>query len=62
MMSCEELSGCESISASECDPNYWFHCPPDEGYCNPDELCDPDVNDCGPDWGEDCIPDCHPQE
>ncbi|WP_418476373.1 hypothetical protein [Dialister invisus] len=46
----------------ECDPSFWVNCPPDAGSCYPDGTCNPDVNDCGPDYGGDCFPEagCFP--
>lgn len=33
------------------------NCPPDAGSCYPEGTCNPDVNDCSPDYGDgDCFP------
>ena len=33
--------------------NYW----PDD-----DDVCSPETDDCGPDYGSDCMPDCGPED
>jgi len=30
--------------------------------CGPDWGCSPEVSSCGPDYGEDCMPDCGPED
>ena len=52
----------ETAVCSQCDPSYWIYCPPDFGECRPEGACSPDVNNCGPDYNENCIPECHPEE
>lgn len=67
MLSYETFSGDEGFTAEcspsgESDSDYYFNCPPDIDSCTPEGTCFPDANDCGPDYGEACVPDCDPQE
>lgn len=43
---------------TECVVNDYVNCSPDDY----DEPCSPETDDCGPDYGSDCMPDCGPED